>query len=90
MNSRLCSITKNNLIKLIGIAGTATLFLKIVSNSMATSSYTPIEKLMAKEYEANKEFEKLISVQLITRHGARTPLKLIPGIEEVFINDKIK
>jgi|688.fasta_scaffold2692414_1 hypothetical protein len=29
------------------------------------------------------EREKLISVQLITRHGARTPLKKIPGIEEV-------
>ena len=27
--------------------------------------------------------EKLISVQLLTRHGPRTPNSLIPGIEQV-------
>ena len=33
---------------------------------------------------------KLVRVQLITRHGARSPLKLIPGIEEVFTYEQIK
>ena len=56
--------------KCIGLTSTGYLFLKINSIN---------ELLYAKELEN----EKLISVFLITRHGARTPLKRIPGIEEV-------
>jgi hypothetical protein len=80
MNSRIFHLSKQNFFKLIGLGATATLFFKIISNSLSTSSY----KLNAKEYEHSRMYEKLINVQLITRHGARTPLHLIPGIEEVF------
>jgi hypothetical protein len=67
MSKRL--FTKKSLLGCIGLTGAGYLFLKIKSLNM----------LFAKEVES----EKLISVQLITRHGARTPLKKIPGIEEV-------
>ena len=67
MSNRL--FTKNSLLRCIGLTGAGFLFLK-------TKSF---KELFAKEVDN----EKLISVQLITRHGARTPLNKIPGIEEV-------
>ena len=33
--------------------------------------------------DASKNSDKLVGLLLITRHGARTPLSLIDGIEEV-------
>ena len=82
MNSR-SFLSKNNLLKIIGIAATGTIFLKIISNSISTSTLTA-DKLINPVFEP-KSHDKLISVILVTRHGARTPLKLIPGIKEVNI-----
>jgi hypothetical protein len=36
-----------------------------------------------KSIALNGKQDKLVSVQMLHRHGARTPLHLIPGIEEV-------
>ena len=43
-----------------------------------------------KNSELIQNDEKLISVQLFTRHGHRTPVHLIPGIEQVFSSNIYK
>jgi hypothetical protein len=78
MNNRLL-LSKHSLLKIIGLAATGTLLLKIMSNSI-TSSSSFLKTVQ--EFEPKKH-DKLINVILVSRHGARTPLKLIPGIEEV-------
>ncbi len=59
----------SNIIKLICITGTTAVTLRhLVSDSLA------------KGHSLN---EKLVGVHLFSRHGARTPLYLVNGIEEV-------
>ena len=77
MNYR--SLSKNNLLKFFGIGATTAIVLKILTSSLTTTSFLA-ENLY---FQETKKHEKLVSVQLVTRHGARTPLHLIPGIEEV-------
>ena len=72
--SRSRLLRKQNILAFIGLSSTASLFIKFYNTSVRLDS-----KIYAKE----KPNEKLIGVQLITRHGARTPLHLIPNIEQV-------
>jgi len=69
--------SRRTLFRFLGLSATASIVLKLVNDSYRSHHSV---KLLAKELSSRDE---LISVQLITRHGARTPLYLIPGIEEV-------
>ena len=62
-------IYQSNILKLICITGTTAVTVRhLVTDTLAKS---PLNN------------EKLISVHLFSRHGARTPIALVSGIEEV-------
>lgn len=67
MNSRYFHLSKQNLIRFIGIGATATLVLKIISSSVSTTTTTIGKKSDTGHIHANNE--KLVLVQMITRHG---------------------
>jgi hypothetical protein len=80
---------KNNMLKLIGFGAAAALTFRFMYSSDASSMM-----LHAKQVdESGDRFtlrktpahnEQLVSVILLTRHGARTPLHIISNIEEVY------
>ena len=77
--SRLITSTKSLLsqsyiIKLICLSGSAALTIRyFLKDSSSISS------------KATADNERLVCVHLFSRHGARTPLHIISGIEEVFL-----
>lgn len=63
------------------------LFIKLLSVSAATAiaiRFFYSDSFAAIRPDSILRNEKLISVHMFTRHGARTPLHLIKGLEEVF------
>lgn len=60
------------------------LFVKLLSASAATSIAIRYYYVDNHAVSLESENEKLISVHMFTRHGARTPLNLIKGLDEVF------
>ena len=70
------------------------LFIKLLSVSAATAitlRFFYLESFAANKSDSSSSSlsgfneEKLISVHMFSRHGARTPLHLIKGLEEVYI-----
>jgi hypothetical protein len=75
-----------NLFLKLGGVGTAGLVLYQVFNSLKVKTPKQSDTNIDPNDLTNqiiKPNERLISVQLITRHGARTPIHLISGLEEV-------
>jgi hypothetical protein len=73
---------KSNLAKIIGIgtAAALTFHLYLQNKSVQPISYAKQQQNL----DNNNNKDDLLGVILLTRHGARTPLYLISGLEEVF------
>jgi hypothetical protein len=75
MFNRFWSKNRNILLKVVGFSTAAALTLKLFYiDTFATSNSS---------FASQTQSEKLVSVHLLTRHGARTPLHIISVLEEV-------
>lgn len=85
------STRKSSMLKLIGLSAAAAFTIRLFYTSSSSSlssesSFTPTllakqSDLLIKRTQAHDE--KLVGVILLTRHGARTPLHVLSGLEQV-------
>ena len=66
-------LNKANILKLIGLSAATAITLGFIYTSSST-------------LEAKQAQSQLVSVILLTRHGARTPISIISTIEQVCIH----
>jgi hypothetical protein len=87
LNYQMLRNNRKLIYKLVGVGAAA---------AFVTCNYFLNDSLQQRQHSTSdltnqiiKPNEKLISVQLLTRHGARTPIHLISGLEEVLFFNSV-